>query len=99
MDEPELVFRMNDELIVNFGVFAGREATQAEVERLGDALLEEFESFEIVTERRIGFNAESRAAVHRVRIELEDGSAPDGVIPLVEAWAQDCLTERQAVQP
>ncbi len=99
MSEPELVFRSDSEVVVNFGVYAGREVTQAEVERLGDTLLEELQSFEIVSERRVGFTAEHRAALHVVRVELQNGSAPAGIVSLVEGWAQDCLTERRLVQP
>jgi hypothetical protein len=99
MDEPQLVFSSDGQVVVNFGVFAGRDVTQAEIERLGDTLLEEFPSFEIVSENRMGFTADHRAALHRVRVELQDGATPGDIMPLVKDWAQDCLTERQAVQP
>ena len=99
MAEPQLVFSVDDHVVVNFGVFAGRDVTQAEIERRGDTLLGEFPSFEIVSENRMGFTAEHRAALHRVRIELQDGAAPGAVMSLVEDWAQDCLAERRLVQP
>jgi hypothetical protein len=99
MDEPQLVFSSDDQVVVNFGVFAGRDVTQAEVERLGDALLDEVPSFEIVSENRMGFTAEHRAALHRVRVELQDGAAPRDIVPLVEDWAQDCIAERRLAQP
>ncbi len=99
MGEPDLVFTQNGEVVVNFGVHAGREVTHAEVDRLGSTLLGELESFEIISERRVGFSAERGVELHRVRIELEDGAAPAGLVPLVDAWVRDCLTEREAVQP
>ena len=56
MTYPTLVFigerEGRPELVVNFGVFSGREATEAEIYRLAQSLLEELDSVEIVSERR-----------------------------------------------
>ena len=58
------------ELVVNFGVFSGREVTDAEVYRLAAVLLEEVDSVEIVCERRYEFDGGSEATVYVVRVEL-----------------------------
>jgi hypothetical protein len=51
------------EVVVNFGVFAGREVTQAEIDRLAQQLLEELESFEIVSEQRHQIDHSMEASV------------------------------------
>jgi hypothetical protein len=67
MREPALVFaRERDdrpELVVNFGVFSGREATEAEVYRLAHALLDEVDSTEIICEQRYEFDNGTEASV------------------------------------
>jgi hypothetical protein len=103
MSQPSLVFVSDAEgdaeleLVVNFGVFAGREATPAEVERLAYALLEELDSVEIICEQRYEFDHEVEATVYRVRIEIPTGASArvPGLRQLVDAWAQDCIGERR----
>jgi hypothetical protein len=103
MNQPALVFvdeseGGNDlELVVNFGIFSGREATPAEVERLAQTLLAELEYVEIVCEQRYEFDREVEATVYRIRIELPPGNAGRlGTLrDLVDAWAQDCIGERR----
>ncbi len=103
MSQPALVF-VDDaegdgelELVVNFGIFSGREATPAEIERLAHELLEELESVEIICEQRYEVNREVEARIYRVRVEPPPGSA--GRIRklrgIVDSWAQDCIGERR----
>lgn len=102
MSQPALVFvddpeRRDDlELVVNFGVFAGREATPAEVERLARTLLEELDYVEIVCEQRYEFDRETEATVYRIRIELPPGNGGrlGALRDVVDAWARDCIGER-----
>ena len=83
------------EVVVNFGVFAGREVTQAEIDRLAQQLLEELESFEIVSEQRHQIDRSMEAAVHQVRIAGAEGRKLDeGLVTQIEAWAKDCIAER-----
>ena len=83
------------EIVVNFGVFAGREVTQAEIDRLAQQLLEELESFEIVSEQRHQIDRSMEASVHQVRIAGAEGRRLDeGVVGQVEAWAKDCIADR-----
>jgi hypothetical protein len=83
------------EVVVNFGVFAGREVTQAEIDRLAQQLLEELESFEIVSEQRHRIDHSMEASVHQVRIAGAEGRRLDAtLVERVEAWARDCIAER-----
>ncbi len=92
------------EIRVNFGIFAGREATPAEIDALAEALREKVRDLAIVSEDRHEFDDRSEASVHQVRIEIPADSLPtdeDGLSELrgrlletAERWAQDCIAER-----
>jgi hypothetical protein len=105
MSDPTLVFQGEREgraeLVVNFGVFSGREATEAEIYRLAQSLVEEIGSVEIVSEHRYEFDSEVEATVHQVRVHLpRSASGREGELrPLVEDWAQDCIGERRVIIP
>ena len=88
-------------VVVNFALYAGRDPTQAEIDRLADALLEEIESLEIVSEQRLEIDRAGRASVHQVRVELAEASEPRRVelAARVEAWARDCIAERSVLTP
>jgi hypothetical protein len=81
---------------VNFGMFAGREATQAEVDDLAHVLLGEVESITIVSEQRTIADREMEASVHQIRIELGEGQAPERPLDIAEKWANACVAERHA---
>ena len=83
------------EVVVNFGVFAGREVTQAEIDRLAQQLLADLESFEIVSEQRHQIDQAMEASVHQVRIAGAEGRRLDEAhVERIEAWAKDCIAER-----
>jgi hypothetical protein len=92
------------EIRVNFGMFAGREATAAEIEELGNALLPEIGSAEISSENRYEIGPETEAEVHQVRIEvpstmlpLDDfkvGELAGRLVAIAERWANGCIAER-----
>jgi hypothetical protein len=102
--EPVIAFATRDDdppalqIRVNFGVFAGREATAAELDELGAALLEQVRHVSIVAEDRHEMSPESEAAVYQVRVDLteaEDNSVLEGrLIQLAEHWARSCVAER-----
>jgi hypothetical protein len=105
MTNPTLVFAREregrPELVVNFGVYSGREATEAEIRRLAALLLEELDSVEIVSERRYECDAEVEATVHQVRVVIppsEDGREED-LLPIVSDWAHDSIGERRHMTP
>ena len=81
---------------VNFGVFAGRNATQAEIDDLARVLQDEVGSFAIVAEERHEFGEASEASVRQVVVEIGDAddAACDRVVRLAEAWAADCIHAR-----
>ena len=105
MREPTLVFtderEGKPELVVNFGVYSGRDATEAEVYRLAQSLLEEVGSVEIVCEQRYEFDHDVEATVHQVRVELppEAEGRVGHFASLVEGWAADCIAERRIITP
>jgi hypothetical protein len=78
---------------VNFGMFAGRDATQAEIDDLAKALLGKLESVTIVAEQRTIADRDMEASVHQIRVDL-DGSAPEEPLRLAAEWAQACIAER-----
>jgi hypothetical protein len=107
MSQPTLVFvgdAQEDadlELVVNFGVFSGRQATPAEVERLAQQLLGELESVEIICEQRYEFAREVEATVYRVRVEVPPGRGrlTSVLQEIVEDWALECIGERRVIVP
>ncbi len=103
--DPTLVFAADGadgvELVVNFGVHAGREATPAEVERLADELLGVADALEIVCEHRYEIDRERRASVYQVRVDLPFAAAAnrDAIAETVERWARDCIADRRLATP
>jgi hypothetical protein len=92
------------EVRVNFGIFAGREATPAEIDDLGQQLLEKVGAVSIVSEERHEIDTHSEAAVHQVRIEVPAEALPaelgsreelaGRLIETAERWAGACIAER-----
>jgi hypothetical protein len=92
------------EIRVNFGMFAGREATAAEIEELGSALVPEIGSAEISSENRYEIGAGTEAEVHQVRIEVPHAMLPvddfqigelaGRLVAIAERWANGCIAER-----
>jgi len=94
------------EVRVNFGVFAGREATPAEIDRLAQWLLDEVGEVSIVSEERHEIDADAEASIHLVRIEIPPEDVPaDGaaraelaqrLVERAEHWGRLCAAERHA---
>ena len=80
---------------VNFGMFAGREATQAEIDELAHDLLGEVQAITIVAEQRTIADRDVEASVHQIRIELGDED-PQRPLEIAERWAEACVAERHA---
>jgi hypothetical protein len=105
MEDAELAFAAEIDgrpgVVVNFGVYAGREATPAEVERLGNDLRERVTSLEVVCERRESFGPDRRAELYQVRVELPGRGAGEAaeLVPAVESWARHCIAERRLMTP
>jgi hypothetical protein len=80
---------------INFGMFAGREATQAEIDDLAHVLLAQIPTVTIVAEQRTVADREAEASVHQIRIEL-DGAEAGRPLELAEQWAEACIAERHS---
>jgi hypothetical protein len=98
----ELVFRAERptapalELRVNFGVFAGRNATQAEIDDLARALRAESDSFAILAEERHEFGGDVEAAIRQIVIEIpqERDGLEQRVLEIAQQWATECIHSR-----
>jgi hypothetical protein len=105
--EPAIALRVREheepalEVRVNFGVFAGRHATPAELDDLATALRELLPSFTLVSEERHEFGGRVEATLHQVVIEVPSEHAGGDVDVLAERivlaageWADACIASR-----
>lgn len=94
------------EIRINFGVFAGRDATTAELEELGQLLVPEAGEVSIVGEERHDLTEDVEVVVHQVRVAVPPEVVPEGraerqafcerLVTLAEIWARQCINERRA---
>jgi hypothetical protein len=94
------------EIRINFGVFAGREATPAELDDLGRAAMEQVDHVTLVSEHRHELGGGSETSLHQVRMGVPRGALPgdaaearrarDRLVALAESWAQSCIDARHA---
>jgi hypothetical protein len=92
------------EIRVNFGVFAGRDATTAELEELGKLLLPEAGEVSIIGEERHELAQDVEVVLHQVRVSVPPDAVPDDrserkqfcerLVTLAEIWARQCINER-----
>jgi hypothetical protein len=90
------------EVRVNFGVFAGRHATPAEIDALAASLRELVPEFAILSEERHAFGGDVEAKVHQVVVEVPretaGGSSQDllgeQIVFATNGWALDCIASR-----
>jgi hypothetical protein len=107
VDEPaiSLLVRKQEEpgieVRINFGVFAGRHATPAEIDELALALRDSAPSFAIVSEVRHEFGDLVEASVHQVVVEVpqeQAGEDPDAlaeqIVLAANSWALECIASR-----
>ena len=108
--EPTIAFPVDDpqrpglEIRVNFGVFAGRAATPAEIDRLAEWLLDEVGEVSIISEERHEIDANVEASVHQVRVEVASDRVPADpdlakaqrakLVERADHWARACIAER-----
>jgi hypothetical protein len=111
-DEPELAFVVREaeppgvEVRVNFGVFAGRGATAAEIDELAKALLPKVGEVSIVAEERHEIGEQAEASLNQVRVEVSPEHLPDDeheldqlsgrLLEAAEIWARGCIADRHA---
>jgi hypothetical protein len=110
MEQPTMAFAVRQhelpaiEVRVNFGVFAGRDATSAEIDRLAAYLLDEVGEVSIISEERHEIDSQVEASVHQVRIEVAADRVPGNpferkalearILERAEYWAHLCVAER-----
>jgi hypothetical protein len=107
LHEPQIALRMREhedpalEVRVNFGLFAGRHATPAEIDELATALGDLVPEFAIVAEERHEFGAAVEASVHQVVVAVpreHAGDHPDvlaeRIVLAANGWALDCFASR-----
>ena len=98
------VHRSALEIRVNFGIVAGREATQAEIDALARALLVHVPAVSIVSEQRFEVAPGHEATVHQVRVEVDESDLPQDeaeldaitrrLVEQATRWAEECASER-----
>jgi hypothetical protein len=107
LTEPTIAFRVRErdepglEIRVNFGMFAGRNATQAEIDDLAGSLNDIVGSFTVVAEEVHEFGGAVEASLRQIAIRIATENAGDDaellgerVVARAEAWASDCIRSR-----
>jgi hypothetical protein len=107
LDEPAISLFVREheepgiEVRVNFGVFAGRYATPAEIDELAAALTDLLPTFAIVSEDRHEFGGSVEASVHQVVVEVPREHAggeaevlAEQIVLAANGWALDCIASR-----
>jgi len=91
------------EVRVNFGVFAGRTVTPAEIDELARIVSDLVPAFAIVAEERHEFGDSVEASVHQVVIDVRSEHADPEADVLAErivleasGWALECIEARHA---
>jgi hypothetical protein len=109
-EEPSIAFSVaahdqpGIEILVNFGIDAGREVTAAEIDHLAEWLLDDVEGVTIVSEDSHEIGSHSEGSVHQVRIKLEADRVPadelarkrleERLIERADHWVRTCIADR-----
>jgi hypothetical protein len=84
------------EILVNFGVLTGREATQAEVDRLARTIEPAADELAIVAGRRHEYADGTATVVNLVVLEAEIGDEDERrLLVACEEWVADCAADRR----
>ena len=97
-NELPIAFAEAGSAVVNFGILSGREATQAELDRLALALRKAGVGAEmtITAERRQDYAPGFEGVIHQVHVTLAD-SPPTGLMETIcRQWALSCAEDRSA---
>src|SRR3978361_1025003 len=101
--DPAIAFRVPPhegpalEVRVNFGVYAGRNATAAEIDDLARRLREGVSGVAIVAEGRHEFGNDVETSLHQVVIEVDSSAATlsdatcDRIVAMANRWASACI--------
>jgi hypothetical protein len=107
--EPAVALRVRSheepaiEVRINFGVFAGRTVTPAEIDELARGVSDLVPAFAIVAEERHEFGGSVEASVHQVVVVVErEHAGPEAdvlaerIVLEANGWALDCIETRHA---
>jgi len=105
--DPPIAFRVLShegpalEVRVNFGIYAGRNATAAEIDDLAHLLRAEVPTFAVIAEARHEFGGDVETSLHQVVIEVDRRNADDltdetceRTVDLADRWATACIASR-----
>jgi hypothetical protein len=105
--EPAVALRVRTreepgiEVRINFGVFAGRAVTPAEIDELARRVRDLVPAFAIVAEDRHEFGGAVEASVHQVVIDVRSEHADpeadvlaERIVLVANGWALDCIESR-----
>ena len=93
-----VTFRADDGgIVINFGILCGREATQAEIDRLAQALNDQagaVPDITIVSSRRQDYGHGIETITHQVTVEATGvlSALPEAVC---SSWLESCAAERR----
>jgi hypothetical protein len=84
-------------IVINFGILCGREATQAEIDRLAQALNDEAGAgpdITIIASRRQDYGQAIETVTHQVTVEATGvlSAVPETVC---RSWVERCASERR----
>jgi len=91
------------EVRINFGVFAGRTVTPAEIDDLAGRVSDLVPAFAIVAEERHEFGGAVEASVHQVVVDIpREHAGPEAdvlaerIVLAANGWALGCIEARHA---
>ena len=99
-NELPIAFAEGGSVVINFGLLSGREATQAELDRLALVLRRTGAGAEmtITAERRQDYAPGFEGVVHQVHVTLADAPTTRLVETICREWALSCAEDR-SVEP
>jgi hypothetical protein len=98
--ELPIAFAEDGSVVVNFGILCGREATQAELDRLALVLRRAGAGAEmtITAERRQDYAPGFEGVIHQVHVTLAGSRTTRLVETICRQWALSCAEDR-SVEP
>jgi hypothetical protein len=94
MELPACFLDGDGAVVVNFGIFTGREATIAEVDRLAHSVWRAGgKEISIVASRTHEYRGSLETVIHQV-VARSDGIDADELEGLCTLWVRDCAADR-----
>ena len=95
--EMPIAFTQDESVVINFGLLSGREATQAELDRLALVLRRAGAGAEmtLTAERRQDYGPCFEGVVHQVHVTLADSPTTRLVETICRQWALGCAEDRR----